>query len=60
MSAGILRLPTLILAVLCLAIVARSQDTICAAVCQTEPPSCPYGQVRPLIIVQLILVSMIY
>lgn len=60
MTTGIFRLPTLILAILCLALVDQSQATVCAAVCQKEPPICPYGQVRSLILNQLILISMTY
>ncbi|KAJ6123892.1 hypothetical protein N7471_011209 [Penicillium samsonianum] len=44
MTAGILRLPTLVLAILCLGIIGQSEATVCAAVCQKEPQSCPYGQ----------------
>lgn len=50
MTAGILRLPTLVLAILCLGIIGQSEATVCAAVCQKEPQSCPYGQVRSLIL----------
>jgi hypothetical protein len=55
MSTRILRLPTLVLAILCLALVDQCQATACAAVCQMEPPSCPYGQVRSFILDNLFL-----
>ncbi|KAJ5530166.1 hypothetical protein N7527_003559 [Penicillium freii] len=40
----VLRLPTLVLAIICLALVGQSQATVCAAVCEKQPRSCPYGQ----------------
>ncbi|KAJ5452545.1 hypothetical protein N7445_000728 [Penicillium cf. griseofulvum] len=44
MTAKILRLPTLALAILCLAIINQSQATLCATVCEKSPQSCPYGE----------------
>ncbi|KAJ5426550.1 hypothetical protein N7465_001620 [Penicillium sp. CMV-2018d] len=40
----VLRMPTLVLAIICLALIGQSQATVCAAVCEKQPRSCPYGQ----------------
>ena len=60
MATGIFRLPTLVLAILCLGIISESQATLCTTVCQNEPPICPYGQVRSFILAQLVVFLMIY
>ncbi|KAJ5513784.1 hypothetical protein N7463_003336 [Penicillium fimorum] len=44
MTTAILRWPTLVLAILFLTIIGQSQATLCTAVCQKSPPSCPYGE----------------